>query len=211
MDESPDAEAIRGSVDRRQIDEVYHYSPLSQVPGILAFGGIHPRVELRRRGIAFDDDPGRWSNDRLKSEQLAPYIAVGIARPWGMMQRDPTCVVFGINTSVLLRRGTCFIGTWSSSGTIGGRNHVRTKRGIESFDVMFDNRYSNFPTPLPGEILIEGSIPLSEITRMYVRSHEHFCLVRNELLKSNYDFSGVRIPFGVRVEPRIFGIREQRS
>ena len=208
MGKSADAQAIRASVQRRGIHEVYHYSPLSQMPGILAFGGIHSRVELRRRGIAFNDDPSRWSNDPVKAQDLASFVAVGVFRPYGMMKRDPWCVVFGISTSVLFRPDTCFIGTWSSSGTIGGRNHVRTKRGIASFDAMFDNPYSSFPTPQPGEILIEGSINLSEITSMYVKSDDHFRMAKREISQSSYDFSGVSIGFKARVKPRIFGVRE---
>lgn len=158
---------------------MYHYAPLSQVPGIVQHGGIHPRAVLRERRIEFNDDPSRWSNDYAKAEALTDYVAVGVARPWGMMQHDPDCVVFGIRSDVLLRDGTAFMGVWSSSGEIRGLSDVEAHEGTASFNAMFDNATSTWPSELPGEILIKGTLRPQDIT--HVRSQVHLDRVRDVL------------------------------
>lgn len=180
---------------------MYHYAPLSQVPGIVQYGGIHPRAVLREHGIEFNDDPSRWSNDYRKAEALTDYVAVGVARPWGMMQHDPDCVVFGIHSDVLLRDGTAFIGVWSSRGEIRGLRDVEAHEGSASFDAMFDNATSNWPSDLPGEVLIRGTIRPADITHLYVRSQAHLDRVQDGLHRS-----GVRNrpPYGARVAAWVF-------
>lgn len=172
---------------------------------ILANGGIHPRTILRGRNIPFKDDPGRWSPDGRKAEELAPYVAMGIKRPWGMMQHEPDCVVFGIQARQLWRRGTAFIGEWSSSGTITGAADVRAREGIAHFDAMFDNPNSDFPAPPPGEILIHGSVGLEDVTWLYVRDKEHGQRVQAVVRTANIAYSGPSIK--LNASPRIFGVR----
>lgn len=198
---SADADAIRESIRRRGLTEVYHYAPLSQVPGIVQHGGIHPRAVLRERRIEFNDDPSRWSNDYGKAEALTDYVAVGVARPWGMMQHEPDCVVFGIRSDVLLRDGTAFMGAWSSRGEIRGLSDVEEHEGIASFNAMFDNATSNWPSELPGEILIKGTLRPQDITHLYVRSQTHLDRVRDGLRRS-----GVRNrpPYGPALRRGIF-------
>ena len=129
---SAEARGIQASARRRRIQQIYHFTPLAQVAGILANGGIHPRTVLRARGIDFKDEPSRWSNNYQKAEELAPYVAAGIARPWGMMQNEPECVVFGLNPRQLWRSGTSFLGDWSSRAEIRGVEDVRSREGLEA-------------------------------------------------------------------------------
>lgn len=190
---SADAEQIEASVIRRDIPRVYHFTPLQQVAGILEHGGIHPRGILRSLGVSFNDDSTRWSPSRQKSEELAGYVAVGVARAWGMMQREPDCVVFGLDRRLLWRLGTSFIGFWSSSNEISGLEDVRARQTIDYFNEMFDNPTSSFPAPPPGECLVEGSIPLTEITALYVRDAEHGQRVRNAVAAAHISYTGPTI------------------
>ena len=161
FEEAAEAAEIRASAQRRRLESVRHYSPLSQVASVLDHGGIHPRRWLRALGVTFNDDWRRWASTREKSEELVDYTAVSVISPWGMMKDDPDCVVFAIAKRQLWRKGTAFIGGWSSTRDIRGRADVEAREGVEAFDSMFDNPSSNWPAPIPGEILVRGSIPLS--------------------------------------------------
>ena len=196
---------IETSARRRQIQRVYHFTPLAQVSSILEHGGIHPRTVLRARGISFNDDPNRWSNNQKKAEELASYVAVSIARPWGMMQNEPQCVVFGIDPCQLWREHTAFLGAWSSENTIRGISDVEAREGIEHFDAMFDNEHAQWPAELPGEILVRGSIGLEDILRLYVRDEDHERSLRRAVEAAKIRYSGPTI----RLEQAswIFGVR----
>jgi hypothetical protein len=178
---------------------------MAQVPNILQFGGLHPRTVLRERGIPFSDDPDRWSNDAGKAEDLAPYLAAGIARPWGMMKDDPTCVVFGLRRRLLWRPGTAFLGDWSSRGEIKGLADVHARRSVEHFDAMFDNANSNFPAPLPGEVLLEGSVGLEDVLVLYARSEEHSSQLINLVDTADFVYDGPDFP--IEVAGWVFGQR----
>jgi hypothetical protein len=176
---------------------------MAQVPNLLRFGGIHPRTVLRERRIPFNDDPNRWSNQTRKAEELTPYVAAGIARPWGMMKDDPTCVVVALKSRLLWREGTAFMGDWSSRNEIRGIDDVRSRCDITDFDAMFDNPNSNFPAPLPGEVLILGSIDLDEISGIYVRSAEHSVRLIAMVDAGDWTYDGPAID--VTIAPWIFG------
>ncbi|MDE2696865.1 MAG: hypothetical protein OXH97_10190 [Chloroflexota bacterium] len=180
---------------------MYHYSPLSQVPGILKHRGIHPREVLRARGIEFRDDPLRWSNRPQKAEALAGYVAIGVIRPWGMMQHDTDCVVFGIKSDILMRDGTAFIGDWSSSGDIRDLTDVDEKTGVASFDAMFDNPTTNWPSPIPGEVLIRGTISDSDVTYLYVRSQDHLDKVNRACVDAGVT---LQPPYRALIRPEMF-------
>ena len=199
---SADADAIRASIQRRQLREVYHYTPIGQVPGIVQHGGIYPRDVLRRRGIPFNDDPSRWSNRVEKAEAMTGYVAVSIARPWGMMQHEPDCVVFGIGSDVLLRVGTAFMGAWSSRREIQNLDDVIAREGIESFDAMFDNPTTNWQSELLGEILVKGTILREDISRLYVRSQDHLVHVNRVCAEAGVQ---ARPPYGTQIASWIFG------
>lgn len=201
--------AIRASVARRRIREIYHFTPFDQVPSILEHVGIHPRSVLRARGIPFNDDPLRWSNNPRKAEELIGYVSAGIARAWGMMQYHRDCVVFGIGARQLWREGTAFLGAWSSRGEISGVEDVRAREAARCFDEMFDNPNTAFPSPVPGEVLICGSVGLGEVTCVYFRSHEHQQRVVQRIRSAG--ISSYRGPsLQARIAPSIYGREEQR-
>lgn len=187
---SADATAIEASVRRRGIREIYHFTRLEHVPSIFGNAGLHPRTELRARGVEFNDDPSRWSNDLRKAKELSGYLATSIARPWGMMRDEPDCVVFSLNPRLLWRDGSAFIGGWSSSNEIRGVADLHSRERVEQFDAMFDNPNSGWPAPLPGEVLIRGSIALDEVVRLYARDVAHAGRIKATLDAANLNYHG---------------------
>ena len=202
FEEAAEAAEIRASAQRRRLESVRHYSPLSQVASVLDHGGIHPRRWLRALGVTFNDDWRRWASTREKSEELVDYTAVSVISPWGMMKDDPDCVVFAIAKRQLWRKGTAFIGGWSSTRDIRGRADVEAREGVEAFDSMFDNPSSNWPAPIPGEILVRGSIPLSDCGLVYVRSQEHLAQLRAAVRESGINYRGPSMK--ARIDRKIF-------
>lgn len=200
-----EARAIEASVRRRGITQIFHFTPLSQVPRILAHGGIHPRNVLRARGIVFNDDHRRWSAEARKSEELAQYVATGIARPWGMMQHEPNCVVFGLNAQLLWRSGTSFLGGWSSRNEIAGIADVRARQTAGHFDAMFDNPTSAFPAPLPGEVLLDGSVPLQQVVAVYAKDEAHRQLIQATVREAQIAYRGPTLR--LQVASWIYGVR----
>ena len=152
---------------------------------------------------AFNDDPSRWSNDPVKAEELVDYVSVSIARAWGMMQHHSDCLVFGIGARQLWREGTAFLGYWSSAGRFRGLDDVRAHEAAQCFDDMFDNPNAAFPSPVPGEVLIRGSIGLEDVTCVYFRSDEHRRRVVEAIRSSGIRYHGPRLT--TRIAPYIYG------
>ena len=205
--QSPEAAFVMESVNRRGITEFFHFTPIEAVPSILAHEGIHPRTVLRERGIPFDDDPGRWSNDLRKAAELEPYVATGIARPWGMMKDYPDCVVFSLKPRLLWRLGTSFIGVWSSSSEIQGIADVEARERAAAFDAMFDNPAAAFPAPLPGEVLVRGTIGLHDVKEVVARDQDHAHRIREVVKEAHIRYHGPRMTLSVK--PYIYPARRQ--
>ncbi len=161
----PEAQRLLGSVRRRQIERLWHYTRLRHLAAIEATGGLLPRLELERRHIEYE---GHGLGSPAKHTSFGDYICSGIARPWGMMRAESEPIaVISLRRRLIWREGTVFIPQgWCSFGEVTYEN-TKDSHTPEIFDSMFDNPTTNWPTPHDVEIHVKGPIPIEEFRAIY--------------------------------------------
>lgn len=158
----PDAAAIERSVQRRHLRGVWHLTRLGQLKDILKLGALISRSQLDDLGIKYG--MSGWGSDQ-KSEEMKDYICCSVILPWGMSrQESEEKMLITLRPRLLWRRGTLFCGKWSSFGDVT-LTTLLSNQNVDSFDIMFPNETSNFPSPVPGEFLVPDCIPLSKFLR----------------------------------------------
>ena len=154
-----DANAIRGSVQRRRIRQIFHLTRLGRLPDIFRAGGLLSRRQLDTLKIGYQ--MSGWGSTE-KAEEMADYICCSVLSPWGMSSQEPeTKALITLDPKLLWRAGTLFSGKWSSHGDIS-LDTLLQDQTVASFDFMFDNETTNFPSPPPGEVLIPDRILVDE-------------------------------------------------
>jgi len=178
---------IRLSVERRNVHEFYHFTSALQIPLIARHAAIHPRSVLRVRDVPFIDYPGRWGSP-AKAEELIGFVSTALVAPWGMMKDDCHPVLLSLRPHLLWSGRAAFIGIWASDNRIKGLADVESRMSAEDFDSMFGGPRNARPQP-PAEVLIRGSVSLSDVQRVYCRNaYSRRILV--ELLKAEFPKAG---------------------
>ncbi len=97
-----------------------------------------------------------------KAEEMEGYICCSLVCPWGMSRHEPDKkVLITLQPRLIWRKGTLFSPDWSSSNSITiGR--LRENYTARTFDSLFDNPTTNFPTPPAVEILVPDCVPIGE-------------------------------------------------
>ena len=150
-----DAEAIRSSVERRQISTLWHVSRLSQLKSIFESGGLQSRAKMDASSIDYQESS--WGTYG-KAEEMKDYICCALVRPWGMSRQNPEDkVLIRCHPSLLWRTGTLFSPHWSSANDITLAKLLK-RNPVEAFESLFDNPTTNFPSPHSAEVLIPNSI-----------------------------------------------------
>ena len=151
----PDANAIRESVQRRRIRQIVHLTRLGHLTDIFRVGGLLSRQQLDTLGIGYQ--MSGWGSDQ-KAEEMTDYICCSVVSPWGMSSHEPeTKALITLHPKLLWRAGTLFSGKWSSHSDVSLSTLLQDQT-VASFDFMFDNETTNFPSPPPGEVLIPDRI-----------------------------------------------------
>ena len=149
------AQAIRRSVERRQITTLWHVSRLSQLESIFTSGGLHSRRKMDALSIHYQESS--WGTYG-KAEDMKDYICCALVRPWGMSRQDPEeKVMIRCHPRLLWRTGTLFSPDWSSNNDIT-LTQLLKRNPITAFESMFDNPTTYFPSPPSVEVLIPHSI-----------------------------------------------------
>ena len=112
-----------------------------------------------------------------KAKNMEDYICCSLVPQWGMSRHDPDDkVLIQLQPRLLWREGTLFSPNWSSYNYITLQK-LLSNNTAESFDSMFDNPTTAFPSPHSVEILVPNGIGVSEFLPLMffhsIESKEH--------------------------------------
>jgi hypothetical protein len=201
---------IQESVRRRSIHEFYHFTSALQVLLIVRHAAIHPRALLRTQKLPFLDHSQQWGNP-AKAEELSHFVSTAIAPPRGMMRNESYPIILSLKPDLLWSGRAAFVGIWASDGRIKGSVDVLSTMSAEHFDSMFAGPGKRLRRDLPreqlipGEVLIRGSISLSDVKRIYCPT-AYSRTILGELLKGEFSKAGHTID--VLDRPELFGRSE---
>lgn len=165
-----DAERIRASVQKRGIQAIYHYTAVTNLPSILQMGALLSRAEMDARNINY---VGHGWGRPGKEVELEDYVCCSFVPHWGMLRRETEPqAVFELAPKLIWREGTLFCPGNSASNEFD-LEFLRDKNTVETFDEMFDNPFTGFPTPYQCEVLVNKRIGLAYLTAVHFQSAEH--------------------------------------
>lgn len=189
----PDAQAIENSVGQRSTSCIWHLTWLSQLVGILRLGGLLSRRRLDSLGIPYG--MSGWGSEE-KAEEMKDYICCSVKPPWGMAKnKSEAKALIPLQRHLLWWKGTLFCGKWSSFGDVSF-SQLLNNHTVKEFDLMFQNKYTNYPSPAPGEVLIPEYVSADEFLQCIYFFNDGS---REQGLRT---CSGIVLPNGVTVENR---------
>ena len=154
-----DVDRFRQLLDQENITDLWHFTPLSHVPCILAHGAIFSIEELARRGL---NVPPRSSRDDDIRKGVGNVVKTSTMPYWKMltleMGRGVPHVFFRLSTEPVLWEDTSFgdRNVWENPWT-------RDRSYDFARDRIFVRR--NFVGSSPPEIYIETELPLAGLVR----------------------------------------------
>jgi hypothetical protein len=151
-------------ISRRKIAIFYHYTPIKNLPQILAAQGVYSRHQARLRNIVPAEIHG-WGD---KYRELQDYICLSFHPPtWLLEKSKEPLLALAINPQVVSYQGTIF--SWRSSASIEVDAVVlKSQNTADEFDTLFPDEDGNIPKNPLSEILIEDFIPLSDVQAIYL-------------------------------------------
>jgi hypothetical protein len=201
--------AIVESIKRRRLYVVFHFIPVQQLPNVFRRGGLWCARQLRHWRDAFDDDPQKWGCVE-KGEALSAYISCAVNPPMGMMTKRKRPVLLELNAPILATAGVAFIGKWSSWGDVDAEECLQ-QTGVQWFDKMFLNEYSNRAEPHPGEFLVPTHIPLNCLRSLIFYKEEDRKEASAALQGISWPPNIPRVTLTSQVAPSRFGRKMQQE
>ena len=166
----PDAHQIQGSVQRRGIRAIYHFTHIRNLPSIFKHG-ILSRSEMSARDIPYDKPPTTWGSP-WKADEFEDYICCGITRPWGMMSNEEgPLAVFCLNPHLLWREGTIYTAKHAGWGDVT-LTDISAEGTCEHFDALFASSTDGLPSPTHADVLVYKAVPQSAFYRLYFAHDE---------------------------------------
>lgn len=159
-----DNEMLFECLVKRDINKLYHFTPVSNLKNIIAYG-ILPRNELESRQIDF------VYTDKIRLDCRTSGICLSVSRPNSRLlchkifnTKLPFCII-EIDASVLLNDVV--------------KEFFYTNAASKEFSIfydytelldlhrMFKNKYDNMPNDIQAEIIFYGTIPLVYLKSFY--------------------------------------------
>ena len=177
--------ALHVNVCRRNLRELYHFTDLANVAGILRTGCILSRGRMAAQGIRPVQND--WGSAEKESALGVDHICLSLTKQWAMMrsvmiERAELPAVFVIEPRVIWYEGTCFSQVNSARRDVSATDLVRwiTER---DFDVLFPNATSNWPCDPQAEVLVRDTIPMDDV--------RHIVFCRREAFESVWSDAGL--------------------
>ncbi|MCD4674953.1 MAG: DUF4433 domain-containing protein [Desulfobacula sp.] len=158
------------------INDIWHFSDLSNLESINKNGGLLSLAELTQRGIIISKPGGNeWSHDADRRTGLDTYIHLSFLKNHPMQYiahndgRHPEPIWLRIDTKILLKNTTHFCCDVSNKSGVQILNSKEAKEQID-FEVLFKQTDWNDPdiykrrqAAEKSEILVPDFIPLDMI------------------------------------------------
>ncbi|MFB3895128.1 MAG: DarT ssDNA thymidine ADP-ribosyltransferase family protein [bacterium] len=159
-----DWEKFLDIISRRNLSQIYHYTPIENLPRILTAQGMYSRHQARLRNIHPVETHG-WGN---KFYDLEDYICLSFVPPkWLLEKGAGRFAALAVNPRVIGYQGTIF--SRRSSASIEVNTLVlKATDTADEFDVLFPDADGMIPKYPLSEILVEDYIPLRDIQAIYL-------------------------------------------
>ena len=197
------------NVGRRGLRELYHFTALTNVHGILKTGALLSRRRMAERGIQpIQNDWGSPEKERLLG---ADYVCLSLTKDWAMMRSliaagaEPPALL-AIEPRVIWYEGTCFSPGNSARRDISA-TQLQSWNAERHFDALFPDTRSGWPCDPQAEILVRDEIALDDVRRIV------FCDQRAcEIARQNAGFDQSSPYIGkVLISDRYFPLNQRQS
>jgi len=171
----PNWTAFQVNVRKRHLRELYHFTPLDNLPGIIA-AGVLSRRQMDERGLK--SLRNSWGNPEKERILGAEYICLSITNQWKMLSSvmmklaDPPAVLV-VAPRVIWYEGTCFSPKNSANRDIIA-SELPTWTHLTHFDALFSAPDERRPTDAQAEVLVRGCIPLDDVKKIAFYSQSAF-------------------------------------
>jgi len=172
----PNWTAFQVNVRKRHLRELYHFTPLDNLPGIIAAGGVLSRRQTDERGLK--SLRNSWGNPEKEHILGAEYICLSITNQWKMLSSvmmklaDPPAVLV-VAPRVIWYKGTCFSPKNSANRDIIA-SELLTWTDLGRFDALFPAPDERRPIDAQAEVLVRGCIPLDDVKKIAFYSQYAF-------------------------------------
>jgi len=176
IERKPRRTALQISVERRGLRELYHFTPLDNLHGIIVAGALLSRRQVSERGM--QSIHNSWGNSEKERTIGADYICLSITNQWAMltkvMMRSPCPpAVLVVEPHVIWREGTCFSPKNSASRDIAARK-LRKWTHVSHFDALFASPDDRRPKDSQAEVLVRDRIPLDDVSEIAFYDQDAF-------------------------------------
>jgi hypothetical protein len=173
--------AFQTNLKRRRLNEVYHFTPLENVPGIITAGAVLSRRQMDQRGL--ESVRNTWGSAEKERVLGADYICLSITNHWPMLaklmsERSYPPAVLVVEPRVVWYQGTCFSPKNSASNEIVV-SQLLTWTDVAHFDALFPDSEATWPNDIQAEVLVRGRIPLIDIKKFVFYGQDAFELARS--------------------------------
>lgn len=164
------------NVRKRRLRELYHFTPLDNLPSIIATGALLSRRQMDERGIR--SVRNSWGNPEKERTLGADYICLSITNQWKMlssvmMKLPHPPAVLVIAPRVIWYEGTCFSPKNSASREIVV-SRLPTWTDVAHFDALFPAPDAKGPVDVQAEVLVRDYIPLGDISKIAFHNQDAF-------------------------------------
>jgi hypothetical protein len=172
----PNWTAFQVNVRKRHLRELYHFTPLDNLPGIIAAGGVLSRRQTDERGLK--SLRNSWGNPEKEHILGTEYICLSITNQWKMLSSvmmklaDPPAVLV-VAPRVIWYEGTCFLPKNSASREIVV-SRLPTWTDVAHFDALFPAPDARGPVDVQAEVLVRDYIPLGDISKIAFHNQDAF-------------------------------------
>lgn len=172
---------FRANMECRNLNELYHFTAVENVPGIITAGAVLSRRQMGRRGV--ESVRNTWGSAEKERVLGADYICLSITNQWPMLtkkmwERPRPPAVLVIEPRVVWYQGTCFSPTNSASKEIVV-SQLLTWSDVAHFDALFPDPEANWPNDVQAEVLVRDHIPLVDIKKFVFYSQDTFDSARS--------------------------------
>lgn len=197
-------EKFQEIITRRKLTQVYHYTPIKNLPQILNAQGVYSRHQARLRNIQPIETHG-WGN---KFYDLEDYICLSFVPPrWLLDKEENQFAALTVSPQVIGYQGTIFSQRSSASIEVD-TTVLKATDTADEFDALFPDANGMNPKNPLSEILVTDFIPLHDIQAIYLpvwkRNHRYFWIWLYKKWSSFYRYGFLYPPLLVDAKKKLF-------
>lgn len=150
---------FRHSVQRHQIDSLYHCTPAQNIRSIFCNGGLLSRKVQKQVGA----QPVRFHGWGRKWHDLEDYICLGFQPPRHLRNESDELAIIKISPEVIWLKETLF-SPFNSAKDWMCADELKAHTDLDALEILFRNEYGSTLKRMDSEILVHSMIPWNRFT-----------------------------------------------